>query len=173
MPSNDGMNQNWIQICIQICSKISEPKYLIISHPREIWFIDDFLTSVDWALSLENYFKEVFCLILVITYPEHNFFVHSLKKHGEVWINRHAEWRQNPLTKALTLKAQQCSRGSVTLPPPTTRRMVFVEQKFFEKKIKTTTLLPSHSLQEKPLPFQYISHEFDISQALSAVCIEH
>ena len=48
----------------------------------------------------------------------------------------------------------------------------FCRAKVFWEKIKTT-LLPSHSLQEKPLPFQYISHEFDISQASFAVCIEH
>ena len=96
----------------------------------------------------------IFCLILVITYPEHNFFEHSLKQHGggEVWINRHAEWRQNPLTKALTLKAQQCSRGSVTLPPPTTRRMVFVKQKFLEKKNNNIVALPQFTGKTAAIP---------------------
>ena len=76
--------------------------------------------------------------------------------------------------KGLDIESTTMQSGFGYITTTNNKENGFCRAKVFVEKIKTTTiLLPSHSLQEKPLPFQYISHEFDISQASSAVCIEH
>ena len=72
--------------------------------------------------------------------------------------------------KGLDIESTTMQSGFGYITTTNNKENGFCRAKVFGEKIKTTTLLPSHSLQEKPLPFQYISHEFDISQAYRLLC---